>query len=380
VLDLRTMKFRNYKFDDYITITTGYDWVEPSLDKINKIKQLIKSIHPDERARQLYTEILSTGIDGRCLEKLILFHGSGSGKGLIDDIALKMFGNYGLIGNNALLFGINKTGSNPEKNNLHLKRFVIFRGPAERNKIENSVVKELTGGGYFPARGLYGSDTKEKLKLSATTILECNKRPLFAEELIESELKNFIDIYFSRIFTDKIDDVDEENNVFLANIMCKNEDFQEEHKTAMFRILLDAYKCYKDRGYTFDIPENVQNRTKSHLQMSSAIFTWANNTYEKTDDKYDVVKIKDMFYKFKDSDYFENLSKAERREYNEKKFRNEVCENVFLRKFYHERIVIRKKEYYNCFTNYREKEDETDDEIDVDTDDDVPEPDQNMDV
>ncbi len=355
VLDLRTLEFRNYKFDDYVTITTGYDWIEPEQSKVDKINELIESIHPNEPIRRLYLELLSTGIDGRCLEKLILFDGfGGNGKGLINDIALKTFGNYGLIGNNALLFETNRTGSNPEKNNLHLKRFVIFREPAEKSKIENSIMKELTGGGQFSARGLYESDTKKKL--SSTTILECNKRPLFAEDPQEAELRRIIDIFFSRKFTDKKEDVDEENGIFLANIMYKNEDFQEEHKTALFKILLDAYKCYKNREYVFVIPKSVENRTKLYLQMSSSIFTWVSDEYEKTDDKNDIVKIKDMHYNFKASEYYDNLSKADKRKYNETFFRNEVSENAFLNKYYHQRVVIKKKEYYNILTNYKKKE------------------------
>ncbi len=45
VLDLNTLQFREYQFNDYITITTGYNWVEPKKSNIDKINQLIESIH-----------------------------------------------------------------------------------------------------------------------------------------------------------------------------------------------------------------------------------------------------------------------------------------------------------------------------------------------
>jgi phage/plasmid-associated DNA primase len=352
VLDLQTMTFRDYKFDDYITVTTGYDWMEPKKSKVDKIYELIESIHPSEEERNCYLEILATGLEGRPLERFITHHGKGgNGKGLINDLALKMFGNHGMIGNNALLFEKNKTGSNPEKNNMHLKRFIIFREPPERSKIENSIMKEFTGGGDFSARGLYDSDTKKKL--SCTIILECNKRPLFAEEPSEADLRRLIDIYFPRRFTDKKENVDEENNVFLANIAYKNEDFQEEHKTALFRILLDAYKCYKDREYRFKIPQSIENRTKLYLQMSSAIYTWISDEHEKTDDKNDILTIKEMYHNFKTSEYYYNLSKADKRKYNERFFRNEISENIFLSKYYHERKRINGVDYNNIITNYK---------------------------
>jgi hypothetical protein len=37
----------------------------------------------------------------------------------------------------AFLFENSKTGSNPEKSNLHKKRFVLFREPPEKKKFEN---------------------------------------------------------------------------------------------------------------------------------------------------------------------------------------------------------------------------------------------------
>jgi phage/plasmid-associated DNA primase len=345
VLDLRTLEFRDYKFDDYITVTTGYDWIEPERNKVDKINKLIESIHPNNDEKQLYLEILATGLEGRPHEKFIIFNKKGdNGKGLINDLALKMFGNHGMIGNNALLFENNKTGSNPEKNNMHLRRFIIFREPPERSKIENSIMKEFTG-------GLYNSDTKKEL--SCTIILECNKRPLFAEKPSEADLRRLIDIYFPRRFTDKKENVDEENNVFLANITYKNEDFQEEHKTALFRILLNAYKCYKDREYTFKIPQSVENRTKLYLQMSSAIYTWISDEHEKTENKNDFLTIKEMYYNFKTSEYYANLSKADKRKYNERFFRNEISENIFLSKYYHERKRINGVDYNNILTHYK---------------------------
>jgi len=119
---------------------------------------------PKEEERECYLRILSTGLSGVALEKFIIENGvGGNGKGLSNDQMLCSLGNYGLIGNNALLTEKRKTGANPESANLHKKRYVVFREPSSRDKFENSAIKELTGGGNFSARGLYQSDTKKRL-------------------------------------------------------------------------------------------------------------------------------------------------------------------------------------------------------------------------
>ena len=46
VYDLETHIFREHRYDDYISITTGYDWVEPSQQEVNTIERFIKQIIP----------------------------------------------------------------------------------------------------------------------------------------------------------------------------------------------------------------------------------------------------------------------------------------------------------------------------------------------
>ena len=200
VYDLEKGEFREYKYDDYVSITCGYEWREPTEKEIEDVENLIKSIMPIKEERELLLQILCTGLDGKCLEKFIIFNaGGGNGKGVINDLMLKALGNYGMLGNNGILFEYSKTGSNPEKANIHKKRYVVFREPSEKNKFENSVIKELTGGGKFSAR-THHEKTSEK-ELNLTMVVECNKRPLFSEEPKESETRRIVDILFRSTFT-----------------------------------------------------------------------------------------------------------------------------------------------------------------------------------
>ena len=63
VYDLKLGKFREYQYDDYISITTGYIWIDPITEELDEMKTIIKQILPDKEIRNLYMTILSTGIE-----------------------------------------------------------------------------------------------------------------------------------------------------------------------------------------------------------------------------------------------------------------------------------------------------------------------------
>ena len=184
----------------------------------------------------------------------------GNGKGMINDLLLHALGNYGFIGNNSILFEASKTGSNPEKANIHKKRLVIFREPPENKKFENSIIKELSGGGNFSARGHHESDTKKELNL--TMIVEANKKPLLAEEPTDADVRRIIDLYFRSSYTQNEELVNEKNNIYFANTFYKTKEFQEKYKFALLKILMESYEEYKNNKFILQIPKSIEERTK----------------------------------------------------------------------------------------------------------------------
>ena len=361
VYDLIEHQFRDYKYDDYITITTGYEWNEPTSDQINKINNLICSIFPKEDERNSFLTILSTGLDGRALEKFFIFNGEGrNGKGFINDLFLLALGNYGMIGNNAILFETRKTGGNPEIAKIDKKRYVVFREPPEKRKFENSVIKELTGGGNIGARDIYEGAKKAEKELNLTCVCECNKRPTFSEEPKIADMKRILDILFRVTFTDNKEEIDEENNILLANLEYKDKNFQNNHKFALLKILFDVYKQYVINHFDLCVPKSIMDRTKKYLEMSSDIIGWINDKYEKTEDITDIITIKEMYRDYKESEFYSNLSKADKRKNNENDFREKISENIFLKKYYFKQKTINGIKYNNAITNYKKKEQDYD--------------------
>ena len=334
VYDMELEAFRDYQYDDYISITTGYDWHEPTTDEITTMENLITSIMPIEDERNLYLQILSTTIEGRTPERFIIFNGKGgNGKGMIDDMLLLALGNYGLIGNNALLFETSKSGSNPEKANIHKKRLVLFREPPERNKFENSIIKEFTGGGNFSARTHHEKETTKEL--NATIIIECNKKPLFAEDPTDADTRRIIDVHFRSTFTSDENLLNPEQYIYPANPLYKTSEFQEKHKYALLKILMREHvKYYKQKNSKFTIPSAIKERTANYLELSCNILQWFKDNYELTNNKKDIIKIKDIFAEFCASSYYFNLTKNEKRKYNKTFFTNYFETNIYLKNYY----------------------------------------------
>jgi hypothetical protein len=336
VYDMEEEIFRKYNYDDYVSTTCGYDWREPSQEELDTMNNLLNQIMPIQEERDLYLQILCTGLEGRVLEKFIIFNGSGgNGKGLIDDLLLFGIGEYGMVGNNSILFESAKTGSNPEKANLDKKRFVVFREPSEKHRFCNSTIKELCGGGVFSARSLYESKCNKILDL--TMVVECNKRPLFEEEPKESEVRRIIDVYFRSVFTNDTSRINPEKHIYNADSFYKTREFQEKHKFALIKILLDMHKIYKKNKYVFNIPISIKERTENYLELSCNIVQWFKENYVKTDEQNNFIQIKELYEQFSHSDYFFTLSKVERRTYNKSFFIKYIEDNIYFRNSYKER-------------------------------------------
>jgi hypothetical protein len=253
---------------------------------------------------------------------------------MINDLLFAL-GEYGFIGNNSILFEHCKMGSNPEKANMHKKRLVLFREPPETKKFENSIIKELTGGGTFSARGHHETTTKKELNL--TMIIECNKKPLFNEEPTDAETRRIIDLAFKSKFTEDLDIIDETKHIYQANSHYKTNEFQQKHKYALLTILFNAHKRYKNNNYILSIPLSIKERTRTYLELSCNIIQWFKDNYELTHNNLDICKMIDLYHDFTHSVYFVNLMKHEKRKYNKAYFTNYIKTNIFFKEYHKER-------------------------------------------
>lgn len=371
VFDLNTLEFVDTVREDYILTTCGYDYEDADTDKMKELDDLFDQIFPDPDVKQYYLHILSSGLYGVQIEQLFIANGSGgNGKGVVNELMCSMLGPYGYVAPNSVLINPMKQGSNPEVANMDNKRFIIFREPEEKQKINLSVVKELTGGAEINARQNYANNTTVRMK--ATMTLECNKKCKFDGRLDESASRRIRDILFNSTFTDDEDRYNDSNltNTFKANTYYKKPEFQKDYRMALFGILVRYirdfhanYECSPIDKWI--IPYVVRERTKQYIESSDDIKEWFNTVYEPITERFDTltqlidshsfVSLKDVYLQFKISNYYLTMGKKEVREWTKSKFIEYIKSNVNFKSFFKEIL----KSVNGCYTNvliyHREK-------------------------
>ena len=356
IYDLKQGLFIDPKPEYYISITTGYNYIEQDENEnINEINKLINSIFPQPEIKKLYLTILSTGLDGIQLEKFILANGGGgNGKGVLNEFVQYMLGNYAYVLPVNILLGPLKTGSNPEIANMNNKRLVIAREP-DRNLMFNCAsIKEITGGTELNARLNHSNDTKVNLKL--TFLLECNDKSKL-NEVNDALSRRILDIPFKNKFVDQQTynelDEKEKETTFLINSYYKTLEFKDKYKQALFLILVEYYKNFNINNRGLPVSDEIIKRNKEYLANSDEFLSWFEDKYIKTDDSKDIIKLKDVYDEFKSSEYFNNLNKVQKRQNNYKSFVEKMQKNMFLKKFVFE-------DSHKCMNIkcYKEKEEE----------------------
>lgn len=318
---------------DYITITTGYDYDENyDKKKIKNLTHLLKQIFPNDEIKDLYMTTLVSGLCGIQVQHIICATGTGgNGKGVINELMMSLCGNYACVLSSSVLLHPIKEGANPEIAHLHNIRFVKVSEPDANKKMCTSLIKELTGTRNISARLCHSNNCNVMLKL--TLVVECNKLGQF-DEVTDAIFRRFVVALFESNFIskDKYKDLsdDQKINVFEANAMYTEESWKNDHKQALFEILRNYYKNFKENGIV--MPLCMKKKCSEYLAISDDISEWIKEICYESNDKDAIIKIGDLFDIFKQSTFYNTFSKEDKRKYNKKYFFRELENNFFLSK------------------------------------------------
>jgi phage/plasmid-associated DNA primase len=335
VIDLPTRTFREYRYDDYMTLTTGYDYkaVDYSIPRNDELRNILKKIwadiQPTEEQKILYIQSLASALDGRQYQKLFLFTGEGgNGKGLTNSLMKRVLGcGYAYDAPSAILKDFENKASNatPLLYNLKDKRYVVFT--EVKGLISSAIIKKITGGDHVTARLLRENPTS--FKLSSTMFMEFNAPPDLDGLPQEAEYRRLLYIDFPHNFTDDADKVGKtiNNKTYLkADPYYGTDEFLEEMSPVFLDTLLHAYCYYYDetqKGMRFDIPQCVKERTDRFLQNQNPAKKWINTHYVICDipktERGAVafekcIKLKDLWRNFEQSEDYRGLCKEMKRQ------------------------------------------------------------------
>jgi len=165
VVDFKQKTFRDGYPEDYITKSTKIDYIhyESMCEEMNKMSieiiEFMKKLFPiEELNKYMWDHFASCLIGTNKNQTFNVYHGSGSnGKSIIADLMSVTLGDYKgtvpitLVTEKRGLIG----GTSDEVLKLKGVRYAVMQEPSKGVKLNEGIMKELTGGDPLQARGLY---------------------------------------------------------------------------------------------------------------------------------------------------------------------------------------------------------------------------------
>jgi len=334
VYDLTNGFFRPYKYDDYMTLTCGYNYEQltPDTKQLqNELDKIFEQIQPNENHRKLLLQILASGLDGRLYQKLFLLNGAGgNGKGLISSLMKAILGNYAYQPSNGILKDVEKSNApSPDIYNLKGKRYINFTEVG--GLIRVAMLRNLTGGGSFVGRLL--NQNPESFKLMSTFVMEFNNPPELDGKPQQADYRRLVDLFFPINFTDDPNKINKEIagiKYIEANHYYETDDFIQSIKLVFLHKLLNVYRENYDEsiGIKFSIPEDIRKRTEMFIENQNLFQKVFNDIYVKVDvipnNKEDLklktIKIREVWEDIVASQEYKALSYREKRQYGRDEF------------------------------------------------------------
>ena len=121
-------------------------------------------------------------------------------------------------------------------------------------------------------------------------------------------------------------------------------------------ILIGHFKTFKDSNYNIKIPDVIDVRTREYMQNSDAFYNVIEENYIKTDNKKDIIPLKEIYSIFKESEIYINSTKEQKRKLNYKNFIEKIKTNIFFRSY----LKVKNDTYYliNYILNEKKIEDD----------------------
>jgi P4 family phage/plasmid primase-like protien len=181
VLDLAAFEFRDPRPDDYISMTTGIDYIEysPDHEYTQAVYMFLSQILPVQDLREYTLKVLGRALLGRPDETFHIFTGASgaNGKSTLINFLEETLGDYMVSADVALLTNkrADSSSASPDVIRFKGRRIFAFQEPETNDKLRTGILKQYTGGDTIIARELFKGPVS--FKLQGTMIMCCNELP-----------------------------------------------------------------------------------------------------------------------------------------------------------------------------------------------------------
>jgi P4 family phage/plasmid primase-like protien len=274
VFDLVTGEFRKGTSTDYISMSTGYEYIEYSKNDslYTEVWDLICKILPIEDVRHFTLKSLASCLDGHVRdENFYIYSGKnntgGNGKSTLTDLLLKALGEYACVAPVSLVTGKRETSNsaNSALANIRNKRAVIMQEPDANEQIQASIMKALTGGDRISTRDLHS--TQMEFKPHAKMFMCCNKIPSISEVDGGTLRRLKITEFVARFVDNPTSGV--KRGIYEFKIDKDLKAKLDNYKGVFMNILLNYYRIYIKEG--LKPPDSVIRVTKKYENDNNII-------------------------------------------------------------------------------------------------------------
>ena len=290
IFDLNTFEFKKGKYDDYISLSVGYDYNDKHTEKYNDLLKFLEDIQPNKEEREYMLTYLSIGLVGNLLELFTIFTGCGrNGKSKLVDLIELTFGEYWGTVSSSLFTRKRPDANSPDPGLLSLstKRIITSSEPEKKENLNSGFIKFLTGKDSTTLRNCHSNDIV-KFKPKFITIFICNDIP-DCDEIDKAFSKRLRCINFP---TEFVDNPSNENQKKVNININKNFDYW---KLDLMLLLIEKYKIYIET-HELKPTENILKWTNQYKEDTDLYLQFLNECTEETDTH---IKNSDVYESFK---------------------------------------------------------------------------------
>ena len=299
VYDLKLKKFRAGQPDDHISMSTKQQYVKWNDNNpySKYIKGFFEQVMPIEAVRNYLLTRLSTCLSGENRDEIFIFCiGSGSnGKSLTFQLVSEALGDYYISCPITIITRKRNASSaaSPELARMKGVRCGVYQEPGTDEEINVGIFKELSGNDRFMVRGLYSDpiEIRPQLKQFMTT----NELP---------EIKSIDGGTWRRIrvidFMSKFVENPDPNNNYEFKLDTSLKDKISQWAPAFISYLIHIYTTMYDIPNKVPEPLEVKASTEQYRKEQDLLSEFFDACFERTNDKKDGVKKKEITQKFKE--------------------------------------------------------------------------------
>jgi P4 family phage/plasmid primase-like protien len=289
IYDLSKFEFRDGKHNDYVTMSTNYNYSGEFSDNYQKLKKFLSDIQPNNDELDYLLTYISTGLFGNTLELFTVFTGTGrNGKSKLIELLEKTFGDYFGSIKSQLLTSQIKDGDAPAPGILDLlhKKIVVASETLEGTKLNTGFIKFLTGRDTATFRLCHQNDMV-KFKAKFITFLACNDIPE-CDNMDMAFSKRLRCIHFPTEFVDNPNLPHQKKKDDGINI------YFDDWKQDFMLLLIEYYKKYSESKKLIPT-ENILAWTSQYKESSDMYLNFLNECTEKSDFHIHTVVLYDHF-------------------------------------------------------------------------------------